>query len=189
MRNFVFGFAVLMLVASLIPACGGGGGSGSAVAVPPPQAPALEYKVYDTSPTGPHAIAPNSVANLVRNISFAPPTGSEIVRIEIEGNGWFAGPTLPQIHVQLYVAGNLISQRVMNPAAASAYRGFRLFFYPDWGTFTGAPSTAPYPADLYNLRIWFMTPSATAGSVTDLRIRWIMVENPTVVLDSPLISG
>lgn len=185
----VFAFAVLMLVASLIPACGGGG-SGSAGAAPPPvvQTPTSENKIYELATTGPHLITGNSVANMVRNITFAPSSPTEIEWVEVEGRGLFYGPTFPQLHVYFYIGSQLVSQRVMNPIAASVYRGFRLRFFPDWGTFVGLPPQ--YPADgTYNVRIIFVTPSATNGSVDNLKVRVSTVENPTILLNSPLIAG
>lgn len=189
MSRLVFGFAVLMLVASLIPACGGSGDSGSAGAAPPVvQTPMPEFKVYEQSPIGPITIPGGGVATMARNIVFFPTINTEILRIDVEGSALFYGPQLPQLDLQLMYGGIIISRRVMNPGAASAYRGFRMSMFIDWATF-GTAVPAPYPNDAYNIRVIFINPPAQAGSVTALKVRIVTVENPTVIVNSPLISG
>lgn len=185
----LFGFAVLMLTASLIPACGGGG-SGSAGAAPVVQTPTSEMTVYDLPVTGPHSCPGSAagVATMVRNISFAPPISAEILRIDVECSQLFFGAVRPQFIVQLMSNGIIITSRAMTPTPASVYRGVRMQMAMDYAEF-GTAVPAPYPNSNYAIRVIFVNFSTLTGSVDGLKVRVLTVENPTVLTNSPLIVG
>jgi hypothetical protein len=191
MRNLVFGFAVLMLVASLIPACGGDGGSGSAGAVPP-SAPATEFVVHESTQTGPHtvpALSTTGYGALLRELVFTPAVGEELIRIEVQGTATFA-PAAGRLYIVVLDHNYMLVDAVAVQGNWGTTCGYLLKSETPGSNVSTQLSTAvTWPAPYYRIR-FFATNSANAAAyVQSAKFRILTVKNGTVIPASGQISG
>ena len=171
---FLIGMA--LLVAVIIPACGGGSG-GNAGATPP--AGGTAHAIYSSSVAGPVAIPANSVNALVRSVTFTPADPNDfILYVAVEGAYSNPANSLQSITVSILDAGtNVLATGPINGFLTASSQQFRWRAQPSNRNGTDPSS---FPSTSYSIVIQASTNSAGSAQIDSTKVKVFVAQDVTV---------
>lgn len=179
---FLIGMA--LLVAVIIPACGGSGG-GSAGANP--TAGATAHGLYSSSVAGPVVIPASSTNALVRTVTFTPNDPNDfLLYAAVEGTYTSASGSITNVTVTIKDAGgNILASGPIGPFPVGTLQPFR------WRAQPGnrnAVDPSSFPSTSYSISITASTSAAGAAQIDSTKVRVFVAQDVTVEDPSAKVS-
>lgn len=171
---FLIGMA--LLVAVIIPACGGGSG-GNAGANPP--AAGTAHAIYSSSVVGPVVIPASSVNSPVRTVTFTPANPNDfILYVVVEGSYTNASGSLQAVTVTIRDAGgNSLGSGPVTSFLTASLQQFRWRAQP--GNRDGTDPSS-FPSTSYTVAITATTSAAGTAQIDSTKVRVFVAEDVSV---------
>lgn len=172
---FLMGMA--LLVAVLIPACGGGSGSGAG-ATPPPSA-STANAIYVSSVAGPVVIPANTGNAPVRTVTFTPASPNDfILYVVVEGTYTSASGSLADVTVTIKdSSNNVLASGPIGPFPSGTAQPFRWRGQP--GNRSGIDPSS-FPSTSYTVSITASTSAAGSAQIDTTKVKVFVAQDVTV---------